>query len=77
MFKLDLDKVYNLINWFFLDYLLWGFSFEGRRRAWIRDCVFARSIFCDGEWKPYKEDKYPKGSEARKSFNNISLSFGG
>lgn len=43
IFKMNFEKVYDSVNWRFLEYMLAHFGFEDRWRAWIRACAFSRN----------------------------------
>lgn len=39
-FKVDFEKVYDTINWKFLDYIMKRFGMCDKWRDWIKDCTF-------------------------------------
>jgi hypothetical protein len=39
VYKLDLEKAYDHVNWDFLQYLLHRCGFGEKLRAWIRFCI--------------------------------------
>lgn len=44
MFKMDFQKAYDSVSWYFLDYMLKRFRFDDRLMAWINTFVFSRSL---------------------------------
>ncbi|CAH1453519.1 unnamed protein product [Lactuca virosa] len=53
--KVDIQKVYDTVNWNFLEQILWGFGFHHRMIQWIMKCVSTTSfsIRINGENKGY------------------------
>lgn len=41
IFKLDFEKVYDWVNWNFLDYMLTKYGLCEKCRSWIRACMFS------------------------------------
>lgn len=39
-FKVDFEKDYDLVSWYFLDYMLYRSGFNDKSGDWICACVF-------------------------------------
>ena len=44
MFKIDLEKAYDHVEWEFVDYILFKFGFGGIWREWICECISTTSF---------------------------------
>lgn len=44
LFKVDFEKAYDYVSWFFLDYMLSRFEFNDRWRSWIKACIFSDNL---------------------------------
>lgn len=57
MFKVDLEKAYDNVDWRFLDFVLHKKCFGDRWRKWIKGCVssVSFSIFINGRPKGKKK----------------------
>lgn len=66
--KLDLEKVYDRVDWGFLLYVLSWMGFGSKWRSWIRECVSSASfsVLVNGSLKGFF--KGPKGHPTRESF---------
>ena len=44
IFKIDMEKAYDHVEWGFVDYMLRRFGFGGRWCAWIQECISSPSF---------------------------------
>ena len=44
IFKIDLEKAYNHVEWSFVDCMLQRFGFGERWRSWIKECISTTSF---------------------------------
>lgn len=61
IFKIDLKKAYDSVNWDFLDEMMWLFNFSNRCRHWIRECVSTTSILILVNGYPTSKFKAERG----------------
>lgn len=61
VFKMDFQKAYDSVSWYFLDYMLKRFRFDDRLMAWINNCVFSRSLLVLMNGYPDNEISIHKG----------------
>ena len=61
LFKIDLEKAYDHVEWEFVDYMLFKFGFGGTWRGWIRECISTTSFSVLVNGSPSKLFKASRG----------------
>lgn len=59
--KLDMQKVYDRVNWTFLDKIIDKFGFEGKWRRWIQECIVTPTFLIITNGEPTRFFKSSRG----------------
>ncbi|GAU23240.1 hypothetical protein TSUD_172690 [Trifolium subterraneum] len=61
IFKVDFEKAYDSVDWSFLDYMLWRFSFNIKWRKWMKACVCSGNMSILVNGSPTEEINIKRG----------------
>ena len=67
IFKIDLEKAYDHVDWNFIDYMLYRFGFGNTWCRWMEEHISSTSLFVLVNGSPSKLFKASRGFKARES----------